>query len=126
MVNWISISAYYQNNCRLNTGRAFRTPTAIELASNGIHHGSFRHELGDNNLDSEKGYYLDGNFEWNSSQFNLSLSPYLYYFSNYIYLSPSGEWSSLPHAGQIYKYQQSKALLSGVELSFTKSLMDFV
>src|SRR5690606_29489968 len=30
----------------LNIGSSFRTPTAIELGANGIHHGSFRHEKG--------------------------------------------------------------------------------
>ncbi len=35
----------------LNVGTNFPfLPTAIELGSNGIHHGSFRHERGDDNL----------------------------------------------------------------------------
>lgn len=105
---------------RFNLGKAFRTPTAIELSANGIHHGSFRHEQGTGNLSSEKGYYTDAGLEWKNGTASIGFSPYLYYFSNYIFLNPTGEWSKLPHAGQIYRYTQSKAILSGAELSFQK------
>ena len=46
-------------NFSVNTGTSFRLPTAIELGANGIHHGSFRHERGDPNLDPENEYVLD-------------------------------------------------------------------
>ena len=42
-----------------NIGTNFRLPTPIELGANGIHHGSFRHEQGDPDLDPEKGYVGD-------------------------------------------------------------------
>ena len=103
----------------VNTGTSFRLPTAIELGANGIHHGSFRHEQGDANLDSEKGYVFDTSLNYRKNSFNASLSPYLYYFDNYIFLNPSGEFSILPHAGQIYKFTQSVAFLSGMELSLS-------
>ncbi|TLX77062.1 TonB-dependent receptor [Labilibacter sediminis] len=107
---------------RLNVGKAFRMPTAIELGSNGIHHGSFRHELGDPDLDSERGYYADANIEYNQKGFAISFSPYMYYFDNYLFLKPTGEWSQLPHAGQVYQYSQSEALLTGIEISSRKRL----
>lgn len=105
---------------RFNMGKAFRTPTPIELSANGIHHGSFRHEQGDNQLSAEKGYYADAGLEWKNEGFQLEINPYAYYFSNYLYLNPTGEWSKLPHAGQIYRYSESKAILSGIEVSFLK------
>ncbi|WP_075602331.1 TonB-dependent receptor [Saccharicrinis aurantiacus] len=114
--NWIT---------RFNVGKAFRTPTAVELSSNGIHHGSFRHELGNGELDSEKGYYTDANLEFNNSLWSFSVSPYLYYFTNFLYLRPTGEWSSLPHAGQIYAYDQTAAIVSGLELSARRQLGKF-
>ena len=123
-VSWLLGLVYTPSEnfvARMNVGKAFRTPTAVELASNGIHHGSFRHEMGDENLKSEKGYYIDGNLEWISRGFSLEFSPYMYYFSNYLFLKPSGDWSLLPHAGQIYRYSQSEAILSGFELSITKN-----
>jgi len=100
----------------LNIGSSFRTPTAIELGANGVHHGSFRHEKGDANLDSEKGYSIDFQVEFQTEKFNVKFNPYLYYFSNYIYLKPTGVFSVLPHSGQIYQFFQSEALLSGLEL----------
>ena len=32
---------------KVNIGRSFRLPGANELAANGVHHGTFRHEQGD-------------------------------------------------------------------------------
>jgi iron complex outermembrane receptor protein len=106
---------------RLNLGKAFRTPSPIELSANGIHHGSFRHEQGNNQLSAEKGYYADAGIELKTENFQLEVNPYIYYFSNYLYLNPTGEWSKLPHAGQIYRYSQTKAVLSGIEIRFMKS-----
>ncbi len=108
---------------RINLGKAFRTPTPIELASNGVHHGSFRHEQGDNQLKPERGYYGDLSLEWRIPKGHYEITPYLYYFSNYIFLNPTGEWSKLPHAGQIYRYTDSRALLSGVEISLNQQLL---
>jgi len=99
----------------VNTGTSFRLPTAIELGANGIHHGSFRHERGDSNLDPEKGYVLDTKLNYRKNDLKASLSPYLYYFENYIFLNPSGGFSILPHAGQVYQFTQSEALLTGIE-----------
>jgi iron complex outermembrane receptor protein len=102
----------------VNTGTSFRLPTAIELGANGIHHGSFRHERGDPNLDAEKDYVLDTKLNYRKNSFSASVSPYLYYFENYIFLNPSGQFSILPHAGQIYQFTQSEALLTGIEFDF--------
>lgn len=102
----------------VNSGTSFRLPTAIELGANGIHHGSFRHERGDSNLDPEKGYVLDTKLNYRKKSFKASVSPYLYYFENYIFLNPSGQFSVLPHAGQIYQFTQSEALLTGIEFDF--------
>lgn len=104
----------------LNTGTSFRLPTAIELGANGIHHGSFRHERGDPSLNAEKGYVVDTKLNYRHKTFKASVSPYLYYFENYIFLNPSGQFSILPHAGQIYQFTQSEALLTGIEFDFNK------
>lgn len=104
----------------VNAGSSFRLPSPIELGANGIHHGSFRHEQGDSNLEAERGYVLDTKLNYNNDFFSASLSPYLYFFDNYIFLNPSGEFSILPHAGQIYKFTENRAILAGVELDVEK------
>lgn len=108
----------------LNLGSSFRTPTAIELASNGIHHGSFRHEKGNPALEPEKGWTSDLKISYHPKGWNIELNPYLYYFSNYIFLEPSGSFSPLLHGGQIYQYNQTKALLTGAELKIEKTFWE--
>jgi iron complex outermembrane receptor protein len=51
-----------------------------------------------------------------------SVSPYLAHYQNYIYLQPSGNWSELPHAGQVYKYTGAKTFVAGAEASLTVDL----
>src|SRR5690554_366494 len=101
---------------KMNLGRSFRYPGANELASNGLHHGAFRHEQGNGDLSSERGYQLDIDYHYETGSFNVRLNPFLSWFKNYIYLEPTGSWSVLPHAGQIYRYNESEAIVAGGEL----------
>ncbi|GAO31435.1 TonB-dependent receptor [Geofilum rubicundum] len=103
----------------LNMGESFRAPTPNELTTNGIHHGSFRHEVGDPTLGSERGFYLDAVMDYDWDDRKITLSPYYYHFSNYLFLNPTGEWSQLPHAGQIYRFTQSEAAMMGIELGYS-------
>lgn len=107
---------------KANIGHSFRLPGANELASNGVHHGTFRHEQGDANLDSEKGWQLDLAYSWYGRYLTLNVSPFASWFNNYIYLRPTGEWSILPHAGQIYRYTGAEALFAGAEVSLDLKL----
>ena len=100
---------------KANVGRSFRLPGANELAANGVHHGTFRHEQGDTNLKSEQGWQMDASYNLRYNGFSISVSPFVSWFSNYIFLRPTGEWSVLPHAGQIYRYTGVEALFSGTE-----------
>ncbi len=109
----------YNQLLKANLGRSFRLPSANELAANGVHHGSFRHERGDNTLESEKGWQMDVAYQFENKYISLEVSPYVSWFSNYIYLQPTGEWSLLPDAGQIYQYVGAMALIAGAEISAT-------
>jgi iron complex outermembrane receptor protein len=102
---------------KTNLGRSFRLPGANELASNGVHHGTFRHEQGDPSLPSEQGWLLDVSGEYAGRGFSFSVSPFGGWFGHYIYLRPTGEWSVLPHAGQIYRYTDANALFAGTEIT---------
>lgn len=102
---------------KVNVGRSFRLPGANELAANGVHHGTFRHEQGDANLKSEQGWQMDASYNLNYKSISFSVSPFVSWFSNYIFLRPTGEWSVLPHAGQIYRYTGAEALFAGGEAS---------
>ncbi|MDR2383352.1 MAG: TonB-dependent receptor [Prevotellaceae bacterium] len=110
---WIP-NKYHQ--IKVNLGRSFRLPGANELAANGVHHGAFRHEQGNASLLSERGWQIDASYicEYNSILF--TASPFISWFDEYIYLKPTGEWSILPHAGQIYRYTGVEAIFTGTEV----------
>ncbi len=100
----------------MNLGRSFRLPGANELASNGVHHGTFRHEQGDPSLGSERGWQLDASWSYERSGISFSVTPFTSWYGNYIYLKPTGGWSILPHAGQIYRYAGANAIFAGAEV----------
>jgi iron complex outermembrane receptor protein len=110
--------SYYPSvrfNTKLNIGSSFRMPTPAELASNGVHHGTFRHERGDSSLDSERGIQGDINFTYQDKKFNVLVTPFAGYFHNYIYLAPQAEFSPLPGGGLLYQYTQHDAVFTGFE-----------
>jgi iron complex outermembrane recepter protein len=116
-----SIGASYHFNTlwklKTNVGSAFRIPVIAELAANGVHHGTFRHERGDSTLLPERGYMLDLGLYFKNKNFAADFTPFVNYFDNYIYLSPSAKFSPLPDAGQIYLYKETEALFYGFESS---------
>lgn len=99
-----------------NIGSSFRVPAITELSANGIHHGTFRHEMGDSTLSQERGVQFDFIIDAYRKKWHLSFSPFFYYFHNYIYLRPTGQFSPLPDAGQIYQYSQANSIQTGLEL----------
>jgi len=111
---------------KTNIGRSFRLPAANELASNGVHHGAFRHEQGNAALDSETGWQADAALLYRQENISLTFSPFFYYFDNYIYLRPTGEWSVLPHAGQIYRYTGVESIFAGAETEFYAEITHFL
>ena len=112
--------SFYPNqhfNAKLNLGSSFRMPSAPELSSNGIHHGTFRHELGDSTLTTERGWQIDLNLIYQNQDLHIDVSPFYNYLRQYIYLGPTSQFSSLPEGGQIYRYSQDNAIFTGFESS---------
>jgi iron complex outermembrane receptor protein len=110
-------------NAKLNLGTSFRMPTPAELSSNGVHHGTFRHEKGDPELNSERGLQGDLNFTYQKNELFALITPYIGYYDQYIYLAPQPEFSELPAGGQIYQYTQHDALFIGFEFSLEYELV---
>lgn len=100
---------------RASVGRAYRLPSANELTSNGVHHGAFRHELGDSTLVGEQGWQTDLSYSLRKKSVDLSISPFFSYYPHFISLHPTGQWSMLPDAGQIYQYVDAPATFLGGE-----------
>ena len=119
--------SYFPNhnlNVKLNIGSSYRIPTANELSVNGVHHGTFRHERGNPNLDAERGWQFDLNFSYHLDRFLFNITPFLNLYRNYIYLKPSAEFSELPGGGQIFQYTQDNAIFLGGELSVDYHLIE--
>lgn len=111
------------NELKVNLGKSFRSPTAIEMGANGIHHGAFRHEMGNPDLKAEQGYQLDFSYTLHKDRFTFTLSPYASYFTNYIFLEPQGDFSILPHGGLLYNYNEAKVYFYGGEAQLHVALL---
>ena len=96
--------------------RAVRFPNGYEVAANGVHHGTFRHEQGNPNLEPESSIGIELNASHHVQDVTLNISPFVNYYDNYIYLSPSAAFSPLPDAGQLYRFEQNRAWRSGGEV----------
>lgn len=131
--NWsasggLSYKMYDQTYLKVNLARSFRIPHPAETSSNGIHHGTFRHEQGSAQLNSETGYQFDLSIQkTESKEFNYAVSAFFNYFHNYIYLGPTfpARFSTLPEAGQIFRYRQDDAIYTGGELEWDFAFAKF-
>lgn len=104
---------------KLNLGSGIRFPTPIELASNGIHHGNFRHEKGDPNLTTERSWQADLGFSREWKAFSFAISPFVSLYRDFIYLTPSGRFSTLPGSSMLWQYGQDNAFFAGGEIQIS-------
>lgn len=102
---------------KANIGKSFRMPIAKELAANGIDYHMYRYAIGDAYLSPEISYQFDAGIEYSSKQFAVGTSPFINYFSNYIYLNPSPDHNRDYGAGhQVFYYTESEVLRYGAEV----------
>ncbi len=102
-------------NVRLNASRGFRTPNMSELASNGVHEGSIRYELGDKDLKSEFSWQFDLGADYSSAIISAQASLFLNRISNYIYIKRLAGVETEGY--QTYQYTSGNARLWGAEVS---------
>jgi len=107
---------------KINLGKSFRMPSAYELGSYGIHRHNLRFEKGLATLNPEEAYQTDLLLEINKKNSTIVISPFVNYFSNYIYLTPTPDFALGTFTGQIYEYHQNKAMHSGAEASVLMNL----
>lgn len=102
---------------KANIGKGFRMPVAKELAANGVNYHRFSYEVGDPDLKPEISYQLDAGLDYHSKRFAIGASPFVNYFSNYIYLNPTSEHDRLYGNGnQVFYYTESKVIRFGGEI----------
>jgi iron complex outermembrane receptor protein len=99
---------------KINLGKSFRMPLANELASDGVNYHMYRYEKGTINLSPEASYQIDTEVDFQGANFSINISPFINYFSNFIYLNPTSKYYETL---QIYEYTQSRVFRYGSELS---------
>ncbi|TCO05413.1 TonB-dependent receptor [Natronoflexus pectinivorans] len=99
---------------KLHVGKSYRVPSAYELGAYGLHRHEGRFERGDLNISPEQAWQFDAGLDKRIGDFEFSVSPFVNYFTNYLFLNPTPE---LRPEGQVYEYRQTEALLTGGEIS---------
>ena len=102
-----------QWNLRLNVARGFRTPNMSELASNGVHEGSIRYELGSEQLKAEYSLQADLGLDFSSPYVSAQLALFANRIDNYIF---THRLPMVIEEGYLtYAYTQGDARLLGFE-----------
>ena len=107
----------------VNLARAARNPSLEELYNNGPHAGNFAFEIGNPDLESEKGLGLDVSLRYRSRRFHGEVTWFRNSIDSFIFAFPTGEVEDdLP----VVNFQAEDSLLQGfeanVDLGFTDSL----
>ena len=100
-------------NLRLNLARGFRTPNMSELASNGVHEGSIRYELGEQDLKAEYSLQADLGLDFTSRYVSAQLALFANRIDNYIFTHRLNE--EIEEGYLTYAYTQGDARLLGFE-----------
>ncbi len=97
---------------RLNIASGFRAPNLAELTSNGVHHGTNRYEVGNNDLKNEKNLQLDLSLTYDTEHVEFFANGFHNTIDNYIYITPTGE---VEDGSPVFNYVQDNATLYGGE-----------
>jgi iron complex outermembrane receptor protein len=119
-----SLGASYRMNkilhFKLNLSRGFRAPSINELASNGVHDGTLRYEIGNPDLKAESSWQTDGQIGLSSRYVSVEADLFTNRISNYIFSSKLRNVAgsdSITSGYQTYKFMSGNAHLWGGELS---------
>ena len=100
-------------NLRLNLARGFRTPNMSELASDGVHEGSIRYELGNQQLKAEYSLQADLGLDFTSRYLSAQVALFANRIDNYIF---THRLDQVIEEGYLtYAYTQGDARLLGFE-----------
>jgi iron complex outermembrane receptor protein len=98
----------------LNVGRGYRSPTAFDLFSNGVHEGTVRFERGDSTLRNETSINTDLALRIQGKKVTAEIGGFANFIDNFIFPDPSGQID--PGSGlQIFDVSQGNAELTGLE-----------
>ena len=99
---------------KANFSTGFRAPNISELASNGVHEGTERYELGSSSLRSEHSYQFDLGAEYYSDRLTASLSLFANRINSFIF-SERSPGSEVIDDHDVFRFTQGDAFLYGGE-----------
>ena len=101
---------------RFSVSSGFRAPTTSELLSDGIHHGSFRYEIGNQNLKTEKAMQIDFSYAFHFEDLEISINPFYNRINDFTYLEQT---DSTIDGFNVFNYAQADfAQLYGIDFGF--------
>lgn len=102
-------------------GLAWRAPSANELYSDGVHHGTGTYEVGDPNLKSEKGLKWVNNLHFDNGWFIANVDLFAQSIWNYTYTQPNPDSLRQTIRGTfpLFQHSQTDAWLYGTDVSLT-------
>ncbi len=99
-----------------NLSLTMRNPNPSEFFSDGLHHSSGQIELGDLRLEQEKSNKFSTSLIKSGDSYRFELNPYINNISNFMFLKPVAFETTIRGAFPVWEYQQTNALLTGVDL----------
>ena len=97
---------------RFTYSGAFRAPHFSELFSDGVHHGTNRYEIGNQNLNIEYSNQFDLKYQWSNEHIAFVVNPFIQYIEDFISIEPTDSYSGRYN---VYNYVQFKEVeISGV------------
>jgi iron complex outermembrane receptor protein len=100
---------------RANLAQGYRAPSLFELYANGTHHGAFRYEVGNANLESERNREVDFSLHVQTEHLALDIAVYDNHIDQFIYSQPTGE---MIDGYPVFAHVQDEARLYGGEFGF--------
>ena len=97
---------------RINLASGFRAPNLAELASNGVHEGTNRYEIGNASLNNEQNFQIDTALEFKNEHFEVFANVFYNHINQYIYIEPTDR---IMEDYSVYIYTQEDAQLYGGE-----------
>jgi len=98
---------------KLNIASGYTAPNYAQLTTFGVHEGTFRFEIRDNNLQMEKSVEGDISGQWENENVSATINFYSNLMNDYIYLVPTGD---SVEKFQVFRWIQNDAIINGAEL----------
>lgn len=112
----LSYSPSKSSTFKLNLSRGFRAPNIAELASNGVHEGTFRYEVGNPYLKSESSNQIDIGYYLDLEHVTFELTPFVNLVNRYVFIQRL-EGDPIPgNTVPVYEFTSGNATLYGGEV----------